>query len=62
MTPVPAPEKYPFWSYEDLILFIFLALPCMAVSAEIALLGSDCASASALWYFTNIPCTLPRYA
>src|SRR5689334_4431511 len=27
--PLPAPERNPFWSYSDLILFAGLVIPCM---------------------------------
>ena len=27
--PEPAPERYPFWSYGDLVVFAGLAIPCM---------------------------------
>src|SRR4051794_32955876 len=27
--PKPPPERYPFWSYGDLLIFTGLAIPCM---------------------------------
>ena len=29
LPPPPEPERYPFWSYGDLVLFAGLAIPCM---------------------------------
>ena len=32
-TPQPQPEKYPFWSYADLVVFFGLAFPCLLLGA-----------------------------
>jgi uncharacterized protein len=44
MTPAGEPREYPFWTYEDLALFIDAVLPCFALSAilmRLAHLSSD---------------------
>jgi membrane protease YdiL (CAAX protease family) len=32
-SPPPAPERYPFWGYGDLLLFAGLAIPCLLLGA-----------------------------
>lgn len=33
VSPASAPERYPFWSYLDLAIFLSLALPCLMIAA-----------------------------
>src|SRR5471030_1068283 len=32
-TATPAPDRYPFWGYGDLLLFAGLAIPCLLLGA-----------------------------
>ena len=52
--PPPPPERYPFWGYADLVLFIGLAVPCMLIGGILAL-----AAAKAVYFVFHVHAKIP---